>query len=107
MLSSPVITQNPEPCPYLNDRISRMETFFGDDLSPVELESYLSAGWRKFGLLYFRPACNKCRECIPLRIDVQNFEPSKSQKRVRKKNQTTKLNIQKKKELILKKLRST
>jgi arginyl-tRNA--protein-N-Asp/Glu arginylyltransferase len=57
------------------------EYFFAAALSAARLEMLLAAGWRKFGLHYFRPCCELCRECIPLRVVVDRFEPSKSQRR--------------------------
>lgn len=69
-------------CPYLADREWRFEYFFALDLAPSELEAYLARGWRKFGYYFFRPQCEKCFECIPLRVLVQKFSPSKSQRRV-------------------------
>jgi arginine-tRNA-protein transferase len=42
----------------------------------------LSRGWRKFGHSFFRPACPGCRACVPLRIPVARFSPSRSQRRV-------------------------
>lgn len=72
-------------CPYLADRDWRFEYFFALDLVPEELETYLARGWRKFGAYYFRPHCENCRECIPLRVLTEKFIPSKSQRRVLRK----------------------
>ncbi len=54
------------------------------DVSPDELESMLERGWRRFGPVYFRPACADCGECVTLRIPATTFRPSKSQRRARK-----------------------
>jgi len=54
------------------------------DVSPEELEALLERGWRRFGPMYFRPACEGCAECVTLRIPATTFEPSKSQRRARK-----------------------
>ena len=51
------------------------------DVSPVELESLLVRGWRRFGPAYFRPACQHCNECLSIRLDVHRFLPSESQKK--------------------------
>lgn len=74
------------PCPYLPDRDMRYEYFFATAVGGAELERLLSAGWRKFGYYYFRPSCRECRKCIPVRIPVDNFKPSKSQRRILRKN---------------------
>ncbi len=73
-------------CPYLPGRKQRLESFLAGDLSAEELSVYLAAGWRKFGLYYFRPSCQDCRLCIPLRVSVPGFTPSRSQRRVLRSN---------------------
>jgi arginyl-tRNA--protein-N-Asp/Glu arginylyltransferase len=52
------------------------------DVSPEELDHLLARGWRRFGPAYFRPRCQACSECVPLRIPVADFEASRSQRRV-------------------------
>ncbi|MEO1234509.1 MAG: GNAT family N-acetyltransferase [Myxococcota bacterium] len=46
-----------------------------------ELDAILERGWRRFGPAYFRPACGACQSCVPLRIPVDSFRMSKSQRR--------------------------
>ena len=75
-------------CPYL-DQQARNEYFFAMELDHEEMNFYLSQGWRKFGWYYFRPACEGCGACIPLRVMVQEFQPSRSQRKVINKNQKT------------------
>jgi arginine-tRNA-protein transferase len=73
-----------EPCGYLTDREATMEYRVMTEVSPGELEWMLVRGWRRFGHLYFRPACPGCTECVSLRIPVDQFTPTKSQKRARR-----------------------
>lgn len=42
----------------------------------------MEAGDRRQGLLLYRPSCPSCRACEAIRIDVEAFEPSKTQRRV-------------------------
>ncbi len=77
------------PCPYLPDRECRTQIFLAGELSRAELTELLRAGWRKFGHTFFRPRCPGCEQCIPLRIPVADFRPSRSQRRVLKKNAAT------------------
>ncbi len=70
-----------EPCPYLNGCQARFEYFFARSVTARELDMLLSAGWRKFGMYFFRPACPDCSRCIPLRVPVRRFTFSKSQRR--------------------------
>lgn len=88
-----VAVEELEPCPYLPGRQKRYESFIADDLSAVELGELLASGWRKFGPYYFRPACPDCRQCIPLRVPVDRFEPSRSQKRILRKNRDIEVNL--------------
>ena len=55
-----------------------------DEVDAQELEALLSRGWRRFGPVYFRPACVTCGECVTLRVDVAQFAPTKSQRRAAK-----------------------
>ena len=71
----------PRPCSYLADRDAQLEIRVQVDVTALDLEQMLSRGWRRFGPVYFRPACVGCGECVTLRIDVATFAPSKSQRR--------------------------
>lgn len=81
-------------CSYIDGLTWRFDYFFAMDLNQQELNSYLKQGWRKFGAYFFRPNCPHCNKCIPLRVLVNKFLPSKSQRRVLKncKHLTIKLN---------------
>src|SRR4030095_2035873 len=73
-----------EPCGYLADREATMEYRVMTEVTAGELEWMLVRGWRRFGHLYFRPACPSCAECVSLRIPVDQFTPTKSQRRARR-----------------------
>jgi leucyl-tRNA---protein transferase len=70
------------PCAYIQGLMWRFEYFFAGGLDERELNGLLSRGWRKFGEYYFRPSCDVCRRCIPLRVLAGEFKPGKSQRRV-------------------------
>ncbi len=74
-------TTPPHACPYLADQIATTEYRLVQELSPAEYEACMDAGCRKFGVLVFRPVCAGCSECRPIRIDVTNFSPNRSQRR--------------------------
>jgi leucyl-tRNA---protein transferase len=78
------LVEPPRPCSYLDDRDAQLEIRVMSDVTVDELEALLSRGWRRFGPVYFRPACVGCGECVTLRIDAQTFAPSKSQRRAAK-----------------------
>lgn len=73
-------------CPYLPDKKKQFEYFFAHKLTKKDISRLLAEGWRKFGIYYFRPACQDCRGCVPVRIPVETFCPSKSQRRNIRKN---------------------
>lgn len=76
-----------EPCPYLPDRWARQEIAgLFELLRPEGYDRLLARGWRRFGRFLFRPACPTCRECIPIRVPVETFRPSRSQRRVLRRN---------------------
>ncbi|MCX7679115.1 MAG: arginyltransferase [Spirochaetes bacterium] len=83
LLKEPVLSEE-SCCSYLPDRLWRFWYFFADGVSADELQLLLDAGWRKFGYYYFMPSCCGCRLCIPLRVLVKEFIPSKNQREVLK-----------------------
>lgn len=78
------LVEPPRPCAYLPDRDAQLEIRVQVEVTAAELESMLERGWRRFGPMYFRPACVGCGECVTLRIDVPTFAPRKSQRRAAK-----------------------
>ena len=46
----------------------------------------LRTGWRRFGPVVFRPECPACRMCLSLRVPVESFRPSQSQRRAWQRN---------------------
>jgi arginyl-tRNA--protein-N-Asp/Glu arginylyltransferase len=72
-------------CAYLPEKKLRFAYTFLSELNEEEIDLYLSSGWRKFGIYYFKPACGDCSDCIPIRVVVDDFVPSKSQRRVLRK----------------------
>ncbi len=73
----------PRPCSYLPGETATLEHLFLQRVRPEELEAMLVRGWRRFGPAYFRPACRPCDACVSLRIPVDAFRPSRSQRRAR------------------------
>ncbi len=68
-------------CAYLPLEGARLDIRVMEDVSPAELDALLERGWRRFGPIYFRPACASCAECVSLRVLARDFAPSKSQQR--------------------------
>jgi arginine-tRNA-protein transferase len=77
----------PGPCGYLPDQTWRLEYESFSKLSAAEYLVRLEYGWRRFGGNLFRPRCQACNACRSLRVLVEQFQPNRSQRRVRKSNQ--------------------
>ena len=82
----PQFEMPPAPCMYLPDRQATMEYRSGRGISADDFEQLLSRGWRRFGSTIFRPKCATCFACRSLRVAVERFIPTKSQRRTLRRN---------------------
>lgn len=75
----------PLPCPYLPGRVERklFTRLTEDGATDAEINGTLTrAGFRRSHDILYRPACSECNACVPVRIPVRAFKPSRSLKRI-------------------------
>lgn len=73
-------------CPYLPGVRARCEGFCTDELDPEVYARLMDRNFRRSGHVIYRPVCPECNECRTLRVPVHRFKPSRSQRRVLKRN---------------------
>jgi len=74
------------PCSYLPGRLSRSEVYQADGLGGAMYEKLLARGFRRAGRIVYRPRCRGCHECRQIRVPVGEFTPTKSLRRVWRRN---------------------
>jgi leucyl-tRNA---protein transferase len=77
-----VVLSAPDECSYLPNERAQMRYELAPHLTPDVYMTRLREGWRRFGPIVFRNECPTCRKCQSLRVPVNSFRPSTSQRRV-------------------------
>jgi arginine-tRNA-protein transferase len=78
-----VVYDEPHDCPYVAGRVAVLPLRVPSRrLTGDELDERLAAGDRRQGMFLYRTACPACSACEPIRLDVNRFEPNRSQRRV-------------------------
>lgn len=73
-------------CPYLPGRKETLRAVMVSAIDGEMYRAFMDAGFRRSGRMLYQPMCDACDECVPLRVEVNRFQPSDSQKRVWRRN---------------------
>lgn len=75
-------------CGYLPNKLAQSLIASPQHLITTQVYSGLiQQGFRRSGKFAYRPHCEHCRACIPVRVEAAQFKPSRSQKRAVKQHQ--------------------
>ncbi|WP_212524663.1 arginyltransferase [Actibacterium sp. MT2.3-13A] len=77
----------PQPCPYLADRMERkLFTALQGEYAETLNDALSKQGFRRSQNVLYRPSCADCAACLSARIRIDDFVPSRGQRRTWRRN---------------------
>lgn len=84
----------PYSCGYITENLA--QSLIASPHHLVDANAYselITQGFRRSGKFTYRPHCEKCQACVPVRIVLNKFTPTRSQKRAYKKHQSLQASV--------------
>ncbi len=73
-------------CPYgFGEKAVYNQQYLGQ-LPESLFGQFLAAGFRRNGSILYSMLCRHCQRCIPIRLEIEEFQPNRNQRRTLKKN---------------------
>lgn len=84
----------PYPCSYLPGEAARSQVLApGAAAMGAAYDMLIRHGFRRSGGHIYRPRCDACQACVPVRLPVAEFQSDRSQRRCRQRNADLELRI--------------